>query len=131
MIEDRQILKKYWKNILEHVYRDPSSWVLILTNLIAIGTAIIQQWSIDNLLWIYWSQSIIIGFFSVIKILSLKKFSTKDFLINDRKVKPNKKTKITTAIYFILFFGFFHFVYWLVLNDSVTTENFNKFLIIK
>lgn len=76
-----------------------------------IAWALLEEWDVGNVLWVYWCQSVIIGFFWFIKILSLKQFSTKNFKVNDLPVAPTKETKISTAIFFLLHFGFFHFVY--------------------
>lgn len=56
-------------------------------------------------------QSIIIGFFQFLRILSLKKFSTENFKINNQPVLPTNNTKIFTAFFFIFHYGFFHFIY--------------------
>jgi len=56
----------------------------------------------------YWLQSIIIGFFNFLKIISLKDFSVKDLKVNNRPVKATKNTKIFIAFFFAFHYGFFH-----------------------
>ena len=92
-------------------YSDPSFWALIASNLIVITWALLEGWSLAILMWVYWSQSAIIGIFWFVKILVLKDFSTKDFKINGQPVDPTKATKIQTAVFFLFHYGFFHVVY--------------------
>ena len=90
---------------------DLSLWALIASNLVTIVWALIGGWPLAIIIWVYWSQSVTIGILWFFKILTLKEFSTKDFKINNRSVKPTRGTKIQTAIFFLLHYGFFHFVY--------------------
>ena len=92
-------------------YLDSSLWALIISNLVIIAWALLEGWSLDPLMWIYWCQSAIIGLFWFFKILGLKEFSTKGFKINDRSVAPTKETKNQTAVFFLIHYGFFHFGY--------------------
>lgn len=99
-------------------YSDTSFWALIASNLIVIAWALLEGWSLAILMWVYWSQSAIIGAFWFFKILSLKDFSTKGFKINDQSVEPTKATKIQTAIFFLFHYGFFHFGYLIFLGEK-------------
>lgn len=85
--------------------------VLLLSNLVTIVLAVYQQWDVYVLMWIYWGQSVIIGYFNVRRIMDLKKFSTTGFKINNRSVKPTPETQRKTAVFFALHYGFFHFGY--------------------
>ena len=49
---------------------------LIASNLVVIVWALIEKWSIVTIMWIYWTQSVTIGIFWFIKMLTLKNFST-------------------------------------------------------
>lgn len=97
------------------VFKDYSFWLLLITNLITIFFAIRESWEVAVLVWIYWGQNIIIGFFNFLRILSLKEFSTEGFYINDQPVDPTKETKTYTAFFFLLHYGFFHLIYFLFL----------------
>lgn len=101
-----------------------SALVLILANFITIVFAIIENWDFGLLIWIYWSQSVIIGISNFIKILRLKDFSTEGFMINNRSVAPTERTKIHTAFFFLLHYGFFHFIYFIFLftEYKITAE---------
>jgi len=84
---------------------------LLFSNLLTIYLAVSQDWSLITIMWVYWFQSVTIGFFNFIRILTLKDFSTDGFKVNNRSVEATKKTKISTAIFFAFHYGFFHFVY--------------------
>ena len=71
---------------------DASAVSLLVANAITIGIALVQGWSLAVLMWVYWGQSIIIGFFSFFKILSLRQFSADGFRINDRTVSRSPTT---------------------------------------
>jgi hypothetical protein len=88
-----------------------STLSLIFSNVLVIVFAVVDRLSALDLLWIYWSQSVIIGFFNVVKILSLKQFSTEGFRQGNKQVLPTKGAKVSTALFFLFHYGFFHFVY--------------------
>lgn len=90
---------------------DPSTISLLISNIIVIILAIVQKWDVATVLWVYWMQSIIIGFFQFLRILSLKNFSTENFTINDKPALPTNNTKLYTAFFFLFHYGFFHFIY--------------------
>lgn len=92
-------------------YSDLSFWILLTSNLIVIVWALLEEWSLAILMWIYWSQSVFIGIFWFFKMLSLKEFSTKGFYSGGRKVKTTKAAKIETAVFFLVHYGLFHIGY--------------------
>lgn len=102
---------------------DRSAWFLILSNVATIAFALFQQWDVALLLWIYWGQSVVIGYFNVRRMLALKAFSTENFRINNQAVAPTRETQRKTAGFFALHYGFFHLVYaiFLLADHSLTT----------
>ena len=88
-----------------------SAGLLVVANLVTIYFVIVEGWSIGTVLWIYLIQSVIIGFFIFLRILSLKEFSTEHFYIHDRPIPTTKKTKMFAALFFVLHYSFFHFAY--------------------
>lgn len=90
---------------------DSSVISLLFSNILIIVLAIIQRWEITTVLWVYWMQSVIIGFFNFLRILTLRKFSTENFNIGNRPTLPTPQTKIFTALFFVFHYGFFHFIY--------------------
>lgn len=93
---------------------------ILITNAVTLGLAVIQQWSVLELLWPFWMQSVIIGYYARQRILKLQQFSTEGFKINDRAVDPTPETRRWTANFFALHFGFFHLVYFFFLVSATT-----------
>ena len=108
-----------WVSILQSVNSDSSLKLLIISNVITILLAVFQGWNYLTLLLVYWFQSVIIGFFNVIRILSLKNFSTVDIKINGQPVKDPKVAKLSVASFFALHYGIFHLVYLFFISFDV------------
>ena len=90
---------------------DPSLWLLIASNGLTIYFALTESWGLLPLMAVYWSQSVIIGFFNFLRLLMLENFSTEGFTVNGHSVSPTKKTKVYTAFFFAFHYGFFHVGY--------------------
>ena len=91
--------------------KDPSVLALIFSNLLTLTLALIFSWDIFIILIIYVVQSLIIGFFTFVRILTLSNYSTAGFLINGKKPASSFGVKIFTAIFFAFHYGMFHTVY--------------------
>ena len=98
--------------------RDPSAWSLLAANLIAIALALWERWNLAPLMWIYWGQSCIIGWFNFARILSLKEFSTENFRINNRPAAPTRGTQLFTAFFFLFHYGMFHLGYFIFMQKQ-------------
>ncbi len=84
---------------------------LLIANAVTLAMALIFQWPLSLLLWPYWIQSVVIGYFSRKRILALERFSTDGYEENGRPTEPTEETKKSSAGFFTLHYGFFHFVY--------------------
>jgi hypothetical protein len=104
---------------------DKSSLFLVGSNIFTIILAVLQHWSLPKAMWIFWCQSIIIGFYNWKRIRSLKQFSTNGFTFNNQPVAPTKATQRKVASFFALHYGFFHFVYLIFLYAGRT--NLSRF----
>jgi len=93
---------------------DPAGLLgIIATNVLAIAMALWQQWPLVTLLWPYWLQSVIIGWYSRKRILALRDFSLANTSGFDRG--SPQLTKRSTASFFVMHYGVFHLVYALFL----------------
>jgi len=93
---------------------DPSGVLgVIATNVVAIGIAWWQHWPLVTLLWPYWIQSVIIGWYSHRRILALRQFSLESTSGFDQG--SPEATKRHTARFFTMHYGIFHLVYALFL----------------
>lgn len=101
-------LSKLWQQIDFSSY---STLSLIFSNLLVIVFAVIDKLSAIDLMWIYWSQSVIIGIFNFLKLITLKDFSTEGFKKGNKSVQPTRATAVSTAIFFLIHYGFFHLIY--------------------
>ena len=72
---------------------DPSTLFLVLSNLATMAFALVERWDLSVVMWIYWGQSVVIGFFNWRRILSLRQFSTENFTMNDQPVDPTPSTR--------------------------------------
>jgi hypothetical protein len=118
-------------NLIRHAGADRSMVALLLSNLVTIVLAVYQQWDVFVLMWIYWGQSVIIGYFNVRRIMDLKEFSTEGFRINNRAVKPTPETQRQTAIFFALHYGIFHLGYLVFLSvDTKVAGGFPVFYVL-
>ncbi len=88
-----------------------SASTLVLSNIFTIVVAVIEQWNLSKLLWIYWGQSIVIGYFNWRRIRCLKEFSTEGLKINDQPVTATKLTQRKVANLFAIHYGGFHIAY--------------------
>jgi hypothetical protein len=85
-----------------------STRFLLISNALAAGAALVLRWPLETLLWPYWIQSVIIGWYSRKRILALKNFSTDGFTMNERPVPVEPRSLSLVARFFTLHYGFFH-----------------------
>jgi hypothetical protein len=117
-------------SLYQSLKSDFSGWTLILSNLLAIYFAVRENWSLPTTMLIYWCQSSIIGLFNFVRILSLKQFSTKGLLINERAVQATQKTKISVAFFFLIHYGGFHAGYLVFLLVQASPQPADKKIIL-
>ncbi len=90
---------------------DRSVIPLLLSNLLTIAWALFEGWRIADVMFVYWVQSVVIGYFNYQRIMDLKKFSTKNFRINNRQPDPTPETRKKVAVFFAMHYGIFHAAY--------------------
>lgn len=105
----------------------PPIIALLAANIITIILAVLENWDLATVLFIYWAQSIIIGIFAVISIL----FSDTSTLLADlnKSLADNgrKPTYTGSAVwiykgamagFFTLHYGIFHWAYYSFIVES-------------
>lgn len=95
---------------------DHSVYALIAANVLALLIAYFTKMTLRELMLVYWIQSVIIGIASAIRILSLKRFSTENLRINKKSVAEEPASKWKVAGFFVIHYGFFHFIYLMFLS---------------
>lgn len=97
-----------------------STWSLLLSNLAVIALAIKGHWSFGEMIWIYWFQSVIIGFFAVIKMVCAgiyQIFWQKEDIELPAIVKIFAVPFVLfTPLFFIVHYGAFHLGYALFIS---------------
>lgn len=100
-----------------------SSLSLIFSNLSVFFFALIENITASDVLWIYWSQSVIIGVFNFVSIISLKEFSTEGLKQGGKQPLPTNAVKAFTAFFFLFHYGFFHLVYAMLIGSFYSIRN--------
>lgn len=96
---------------LEYARSDWSAASLLASNVLTLAMALAGNWNAGTLMWVYWGQSVIIGLFNFLRMLSLRQFSTEGLTSNGRPVMPTRVEQIVTAFFFLFHYGGFHLVY--------------------
>ncbi len=92
-------------------YRDPSVWLLVISNIYAAYEIIVHNIPIGSVLMIFWLQSIIIGSFTLITIICARLPDSQILNLSDAEKTNIPSQKLKLALYFTLIYGFFHFIY--------------------
>lgn len=88
---------------------------IVLMNVLVIVVALVSGDGLVMLMWPYWIQSVVIGYYNVRRIQKLQRFSTDGLKINGSAVDPTPSTKRQTWVFFTIHYGFFHFGYFIFL----------------
>ena len=97
---------------------DQSGIAILLANAATIALALGQNWDLAPILAVYWCQSVIIGFFHFRRMRLLQNFTTEGLSSNGQPVPENEQGKRSTANFFLLHYGFFHFVYFVFVAST-------------
>ena len=89
----------------------PDVLFLLLTNLAVMALALARGWKLEPLVWVYWFQNLVIGFFAWRRIKRLRGFSVEGLRIDGRPARADSKTRDQVAGFFLLHFGLAHLVY--------------------
>jgi hypothetical protein len=112
---------------------DLSILTLLVSNLVTAYLAVTQHWPLVNLLWVYWFQSVTIGLFTVLRIITTKNDAVAQMIDKEHSTNSNPIVlKVILAVFFLVHFGLFHLVYaaflsagslfWPVMNGFKATE---------
>lgn len=104
---------------------DKSTWSLISANIITVAMAIIWRWSVYDVIFVYWCQSVIIGVFTFHKLLtfSLEPYQgpgdkEKARMLHDAAASKPKVAKPFIAAFFAFHYGLFHLGYLIFIVGS-------------
>jgi len=113
---------------LQKILRDPSFWTLIALNLFFIYEVKDNPTQYTTVIWLYWLQSVLIGLFNFIDMLTLKtkNIDVSNMTFNDKPATP-AGAKGCLPIFFLFHYGIFHFVYliFLFVDFKISNTNFS------
>jgi len=114
------MLKKYLAN--------PYLLMLLASNLYCIWYFNNHSNGFITVVWIYWLQSVIIGFFNFVDLLTIKNYDTSGTSLNDQPI--TEKSKGCLPWFFAVHFGIFHLVYMLFIAVDLGIDVDNRFFLI-
>jgi len=85
---------------IDELNLDASEKLLIFGNLVTIAMALIFNYPLATIIWLYWLESVIIGFFAFLKIL----------FVTGKNAPPFLK-RLPLALFFSVHYGGFHLGY--------------------
>ncbi|CAN5651255.1 hypothetical protein BH10BAC2_BH10BAC2_00600 [soil metagenome] len=91
------------------IFTDPSFLFLLVANFYCLYYYENNKADFATVIWIFWLQSVTIGFFTFLELLTLKNYDAANFTMNDQPITA--KNKGCAARFFLLHYGMFHFVY--------------------
>lgn len=116
--------------MFKKLFYDPSFLFLLAANIFCLWYYSTHKDGFATIVWIYWFQSVIIGLFTFLDLLTIKKFSADGFKLNDQPV--TEKNQGCAAWFFLVHYGFFHFGYmiFLFVQLGVSTVNTNILMLV-
>jgi hypothetical protein len=83
-----------------------SAIALILNNLVPLFGVIFLDWNFSNIIFLYWFENIVIGFFTVVKMVLVKQQTANNSSVQN-SFKLLSFYKFTIILFFIFHFGAF------------------------
>lgn len=90
---------------------EQSALSLVLSNIFTIVIALLEKWNLSDVIWIYWGQSVVIGYFNWRRMRCMKQFSYMGHQIDTPTEAIQRLVAISFSTFFVLHYGFFHIVY--------------------
>lgn len=116
--QNPNIIRFSFESFLAALFGWGTFW-LLLSNIAITVLAFYQQWSFASVVWAYWTQSVIIGLFALARMITVKNFTMGGMRSNGRLVPDTNEGKLSTALFFFMHYGTFHFVYAVALGTQL------------
>jgi Family of unknown function (DUF6498) len=108
-------------------FSDYTFWLLIAANLYLILYYIKYPESINGIIILFWIQSVLIGFFNFLDMLTLKNFATTDLKTGNEPSDAGSPAKNGCFTWFFLVhYGIFHLVYLFFLATLVDIKKIDS-----
>lgn len=106
-----------------------SAPALVTANLVTLVVALWFDWSPGMLMWPYWIQSVVIGYYARKRMLNLHAFSTEGFTSGGKRVPEDDEGKRSSAGFFAFHYGFFHVGYLVFLTAEHALDGLQEVLL--
>ncbi len=105
--------------MLKNIFSNPAILFLLAGNIYCIWYYENNPDAFATVVWIYWFQSITIGLFTFLDLLTVKNYDTGNFKMNNKPVTSDNKGCV--AWFFLFHYGIFHVVYavFLLVNQGI------------
>ncbi|MGG9961246.1 DUF6498-containing protein [Ferruginibacter sp. SUN106] len=110
--------------MFKNLFSNPSFLLLLAGNFYCIWYYENNPGAFATVVWIYWFQSITIGLFNFIELLTMKNFDGSSFKLNDQPVTGSNQG--CAAWFFLVHYGFFHLGYAIFLLIQIGVRSVNK-----
>jgi len=110
--------------MLKKVFSTPAILFLLAGNIYCIWYYENNPGAFPTVVWIYWFQSITIGLFNFLDLLTIKNYDATGLKMNDQPVTAGNKG--CTAWFFLFHFGAFHIGYAVFLLADLGIRSVNK-----
>lgn len=97
--------------MLRRIISDPAFLFLIAINAYCIWYYQNNPGEFNTIVFLYWGQSLLIGLFNFVDILTVKNIIPGSMEFNKSPVKNTSKSKGCAASFFAVHYGFFHLAY--------------------
>jgi hypothetical protein len=114
--------------MLKKYFRNPSILFLLTGNIYCIWYYERHPEAFFTVVWIYWFQSITIGIFNFLDLLTVKNYDASNFKMNDKPLIAGSKS--CTAWFFLFHYGLFHIVYCIFLLVDFGFSSLNKMVLL-
>jgi hypothetical protein len=110
----------------QKIVRDPAMWSLILLNLLFIYEFKDDPRQYTSIIWLYWCQSVLIGVFNFLDMITLKNIDVSDINISG-KPATSKQAKGCLPLFFLFHYSMFHVGYFifLLVDFKLSDTNFS------
>ncbi|MDZ4844351.1 MAG: DUF6498-containing protein [Chitinophagales bacterium] len=107
---------------IKQIFSDRSFWSLLVINLAIIAYYLYYGTGFKTLVWIYWCQSVIIGFSNFLNLATVRNIKPGFMTINDEPVTTDGQARGCLAPFFAVHYGGFHLAYFVFLF-TITDAN--------
>ena len=97
---------------------EQSALSLVLSNIFTIAVALFEKWNLSDVMWVYWGQSVVIGYYNWRRMLCMKQFSYLGHPIHTPTEGILRIVVISFSTFFVLHYGIFHAGYFSFLYDE-------------